>query len=177
MEYKTNVNLQTLNLMSQNHHQFLKNDRLPMGRERERARERERDGKTKLIVRTRFESLAQKVNGLWSKEPKTMNLQRMDWKNQALMNQTNVKVDLDDKRMKLNRFVVKKIVRGDQFLYISLRFDYKVSSRLLQYFPLDFRSPILIAPPSFIPFSSLPSTCRPGWLILILVPSAFSQNL
>ena len=29
--------------MSQNHHQILKNDRLPMGSERER--ERERDGK------------------------------------------------------------------------------------------------------------------------------------
>ena len=33
------------NLMSQNHHQILENDRLPMGRERER--ERERDGKEK----------------------------------------------------------------------------------------------------------------------------------
>ena len=28
------------------------------------------------------------------------------------MNQTNVKIDPDDKRMKLNRFVVKKIVIG-----------------------------------------------------------------
>ena len=37
------------------------------------------------------------------------------------MNQTNIKVDPDDKKMKLDRFVVKKIVigtiRGDQFLY------------------------------------------------------------
>ena len=51
------------------------------------------------------------------------------------MNQTNIKVDLDDKKMKLDRFVVKKIVlgtiRGDQFLYLSFRFDYKVSSRFL----------------------------------------------
>ena len=48
------------------------------------------------------------------------------------MNQTNAKVDQDDKRMKLNRFVLKKIVlgtvRGNQFLYISFRFNYKVSS-------------------------------------------------
>ena len=58
------------------------------------------------------------------------------------MNQTNVKVDLDDKRMKLDRFVVKKIVlgsvRGDQFLYISFRFDYKVNSESLQCFSLSF---------------------------------------
>ena len=51
------------------------------------------------------------------------------------MNQTNIKVDLDNKKMKLDKFVVKKIVigiiRGDQFLYLSFRFDYKVSSRLL----------------------------------------------
>ena len=48
------------------------------------------------------------------------------------MNQTNAKVDQDDKRMKLNRFVLKKIVLGtireNQFLYISFRFNYKVSS-------------------------------------------------
>ena len=58
------------------------------------------------------------------------------------MYQTNVKVDPDDKRMKLDRFVVKKIIlgiiRGDQFLYISFRFDYKVSFKLLQCFSLDF---------------------------------------
>ena len=54
MEYKTNqVRNTKLNnnnnnayLMSQNHHQILENDRLPMEREREREseRERERDG-------------------------------------------------------------------------------------------------------------------------------------
>ena len=52
------------------------------------------------------------------------------------MNQTNISVDLDDKKMKLDRFVVKKIVlgiiRGDQLSYLSLRFDYEVNSRLLQ---------------------------------------------
>ena len=73
------------------------------------------------------------------------------------MNQTNVKVDPNDKWMKLDRFVLKKTifgtVWGDQFLYISLKFDYKVNSWLLQYFFLYFRYPILIAPPSFIPSS------------------------
>ena len=58
------------------------------------------------------------------------------------MNQTNIKVDLDDKKMKLDRFMVKKIILGmvrrDQFLYLSFRFDYKVSSRLLQCFSLCF---------------------------------------
>ena len=51
------------------------------------------------------------------------------------MTQTNIKVDPDDKKIKLDRFVVKKIVlgtvQGDQFIYLSFRFDYKVSSRLL----------------------------------------------
>ena len=75
------------------------------------------------------------------------------------MNQTNIKVDLVDKKMKLDRFMVKKIVldivQGDQFLYLSFRFDYKVSSRLLQCFSLCFPIPLfLIALLPFIyPFS------------------------
>ena len=78
------------------------------------------------------------------------------------MNQTNTKVDLDDKKMKLDRFVVKKIVlcmvRGDQFLYLYFRFDYKVSSKFLQCFSLSFPIPFLIA---LLPF---------------IYPSSFSLN-
>ena len=41
-------------------------------------------------------------------------------------------VDLDDKKTKIDWFYLKKIVigiiRGDQFLYIFLEFDYKYSS-------------------------------------------------
>ena len=52
--------------------------------------------------------------------------------NWALMNQIITKLDSDDKRMKIDKFKLKKIVlgvvRGDQFLYISLKFDYKFSS-------------------------------------------------
>jgi len=48
------------------------------------------------------------------------------------MNQTTSKVDLDDKKMKIDWFNLKKIVigtaRGDQLLYISLKFDYKFNS-------------------------------------------------
>jgi len=48
------------------------------------------------------------------------------------MNQTISKVDLDEKKMKIVWFNLKKIVlgtvRGDQFLYISLKFDYKFKS-------------------------------------------------
>ena len=58
------------------------------------------------------------------------------------MNQIIIKVDLDDKRMKMNKFELKKIVlsivQGDQFLFISLKFDYKYSSGLLQCFSLSF---------------------------------------
>ena len=49
------------------------------------------------------------------------------------MNQTTSKVDLDDKKMKIDWFGLKKTIfrtiRGDQFLYILiLKFDYKFSS-------------------------------------------------
>ena len=86
------------------------------------------------------------------------------------MNRTNIKVDLDDKKMKLDRFVVKKIVlgtvQGDQFLYLSFRFDYKVSSRFLQCFSFCFSDPFLITllpfiyPSSF--FLSPPHTVHVG---------------
>ena len=48
------------------------------------------------------------------------------------MNQTTTKVDSDDKRMKIDKFKLQKIIlntiQGDQFLYIALKFDYKFSS-------------------------------------------------
>jgi len=48
------------------------------------------------------------------------------------MNQTTTKVSSDDKRMKIDKFTLKKIdlsiVRGDQFLYTSLKFGYKYNS-------------------------------------------------
>ena len=48
------------------------------------------------------------------------------------MNQKTSKVDSDDKRMKIDKFILEKIVlsivRGVQFLYISLKFGYKCSS-------------------------------------------------
>ena len=56
-------------------------------------------------------------------------------KNWDLVNQTTNKVKLDDKRMKMNKFELKKIaigtVREDQFLYIYFKFDYKYNSGLL----------------------------------------------
>ena len=48
------------------------------------------------------------------------------------MNQTTSKVDSDDKRMKIDKFILEKIVlgivQGVLFLYISLKFGYKCSS-------------------------------------------------
>ena len=48
------------------------------------------------------------------------------------MNQTSAKVDFRSQRMKIDKFILKKIVldtvRGDQLLYIPFRFDYKFSS-------------------------------------------------
>ena len=48
------------------------------------------------------------------------------------MNQTTSKVDLDNKKIKIDWVILNKIVlstvQGDQFLYISLKFDYKFNS-------------------------------------------------
>ena len=48
------------------------------------------------------------------------------------MNQTASKVDSDDKEMKIDWFILNKIiigtVQGDQFLYISLKFDYRFNT-------------------------------------------------
>ena len=48
------------------------------------------------------------------------------------MNHTTSKVDLDDKKMKIDWFILNKIVlgivRGDQLLYISPKLDYKFNS-------------------------------------------------
>ena len=48
------------------------------------------------------------------------------------MNQKTSKVDSDDKRMKIDKFILEKIVldtiRGVQFLYILLKFGYKCNS-------------------------------------------------
>ena len=48
------------------------------------------------------------------------------------MNHTTNRVDSDDNKMKIEWFILNKIVigtvRGDQFLYISLKLDYKFNS-------------------------------------------------
>ena len=52
--------------------------------------------------------------------------------NQTKMNQMANKVDLSDKSRKINGFQLKKVVlgplRGDQFLYLYLKYDYKFIS-------------------------------------------------
>ena len=92
----------------------------------------------------------------------------MGQKNWVLMNQTNIKVDSNDKKMKLDRFMVKKIVlgtvRGDQFLYLSFRFDYKVSSKSLQCYSLHFPIPLSLSPFFFYTLSTfhlhVPCACQ-----------------
>ena len=48
------------------------------------------------------------------------------------MIQTNTKVNWNDKRMKIDKFMLKKNVlsriRGAQLFYIAFRFDYKIGS-------------------------------------------------
>ena len=52
--------------------------------------------------------------------------------NWALMNQITIKVDSDDKIMKIEKFTLKKIILGTilgyQFLFVYHKFDYKFGS-------------------------------------------------
>ena len=107
-----------------------------------------------------------------------MNLQRVSWKNWALINQTNTKVDSDDKKMKIDRFMLKKIVIGkvreDLFLYISFRFDYKINSYYYNVLLLVSRS--LFREGSLLLYSSFQSILALHLLTiqastLMLVPS------
>ena len=66
----------------------------------------------KEIVRTRFGFLAQMMDGLRPKKPKTINLYRVGWKNWVLVNQSTNKVGLNDKIVKINKCKLKKIVIG-----------------------------------------------------------------
>ena len=95
----------------------------------------------------------------WTQVQKSQNNKFVESKleNWTKMSWTTYKVGSKDKKRKIDWFEVKKIILGtvweDQFLYISHKFDYNFGSWLLQCFSLDFRSPILLALPSFIPFS------------------------
>ena len=58
------------------------------------------------------------------------------------MNWMANKVDSNDMNSKVGGFQLKKVVleqvRGDQFLYIFLKYDYTIISWLLQCFSLNF---------------------------------------
>ena len=105
----------------------------------------------------------------WTQAQKTQynEFVESELENWVLINQTTSKVDLDDKKMKIDWFILNKIVlstvRGDQFLYIFLKFDYKFSSQLLQYFFFYFSIPSSQSISSILYYLHLsfpPSTCR-----------------
>ena len=109
----------------------------------------------------------------WTQDQKAQNNEFVEneLENWVKMSWTTNKVGSNDKNRKIDWFKLKKIVfgtvRGDQFLYISHKFDYKFGSWLLQCFFLDFSisfSHCLLLLLYSLPLSSLPSTCRPdGW--------------
>ena len=83
------------------------------------------------------------------------------------MSWVTIIIDPDDNKVKIDWFYLKKIVlgtiQGDQFLYISLEFDYKHNSYYYNIFLLILRSPPLRVFSLFYTIfllSSLPSTCR-----------------
>ena len=91
-----------------------------------------------------------------------------EWvENWVLMSWTTNRVDSDYKKKKIDWFKLKEIVlgavRGDQFLYISLKFDYKYNFWLPQCFSLSFSIPLSQSISSilyYLSFSSPPSTCK-----------------
>ena len=70
------------------------------------------------------------------------------------MSWVTIIMDPDDNKVKIDWFYLKKIIigtiRGDQFLYISLEFDYKHSFCCYSIFLLILRSPPLGSSFSFI---------------------------
>ena len=101
------------------------------------------------------------------------------------MSWTTNKVGSNDKNRKIDWFKLKKIVlctvQGDQFLYISHKFDYKFGSWLLKCFSLNFSIPLshclllLLYP---LPLSSFLSTCKPdGWCVDTCPISTFLKSL
>ena len=94
-------------------------------------------------------------NDGWTQTQKAQNNEFIETglENWAKISWMTNKVNSNDKNRKIDWFQLKKIVfgtiQGDQFLYISLRFDYKFASWLLQCFSLDFSITCLIASFSF----------------------------
>ena len=76
------------------------------------------------------------------------------------------KANSNDKNRKMDWFQLKRTVlstvRGDQFLYISNKFDYKSVFWLLQCFSLDFSPPPPVSPLRFLTLYTSP------WLIFAL---------
>ena len=116
---------------------------------------------------------------------KTQNNEFVDsgLENWVKMSRTTDKVGSNDKNRKIDWFKLNKIilgiVRGDQFLYISHKFDYKFDSWLLQCFSLDFDLFLSVPLSPFILLSPFIFTLhvQARWLVLILVSSAPSWNL
>ena len=116
---------------------------------------------------------------------KTQNNEFVDsgLENWVKMSRTTDKVGSNDKNRKIDWFKLKKIilsiVREDQFLYISHKFNYKFDSWLLQCFSLDFDLFLSVPLSPFILLSPFIFTLhvQARWLVLILVSSAPSWNL
>ena len=119
------------------------------------------------------------MDGLRPKKPKNNEFVESGLKNWALVNQTKTRRDLDDKRMKRKRVVLKKNCprqsprRFVLIYYSQVRLQVWFWNAIL--FFLLFLHPLISLPPSSFILSSLfISTFHlyARWLVLILVPSA-----
>ena len=83
----------------------------------------------KSIARTQFESFTQVMDEFRPKKTQYNKFVESGLENWTLMSWITNKVDSDDKKRKIDWFKLEEIildtVRENQFLYISLKFDYK----------------------------------------------------
>ena len=130
------------------------------------------------IVKIKFESLVQKMDGFRPQKPKIMNLLRVCWKIWLKWVGQHIQW-AQVKRIKTNWFNLKKIVigtiQGDEFLYISHKLITNLISDCYSISPLISQSPplrifTLIYPISS--FSSLPYT----WTVYCLCWSLSHQH-
>ena len=83
-------------------------------------------------VRASFWSLGPKGKRIQTQRVQYNEFVESGLENQALMSQVTIIIDLDDKKVNIDWFYLKKIILGiiqvDQFLYICLEFDYRHNS-------------------------------------------------
>ena len=113
------------------------------------------------------------MDGLRPKKPKNNEFVKSGLEDWALVNQTNIGKDSDDKRMKRKKGCVEKITKSKEVCSFILLTSPITSLILECYFVSLIFSPFFLDPPSFILSLIFISTFNlyAKWLVLIPIPS------